>query len=112
MINQDQFDYVIKNLSERGFIKKFRDSWLFTEKGDSYTRRRSRHSWIRISYSPTNLWVPSLLHIDEPMRKWDWEFIEFCEISEREYIALCEYFEISLEQENQVILDDEETFVI
>lgn len=112
MINQDQFDYVIKNLSERGFIKKFRDSWLFTEKGENYTLKRSGHSWLRISYSTSSLWVPTLLHIDEPMREWDWVFTEFWEISEREYIALCEYFEISLEQENQVILDDEETFVI
>ena len=53
MINQDQFDYVIKNLSERGFIKKFRDSWLFTEKGENYTSRRSGNSWIRISYAPS-----------------------------------------------------------
>lgn len=112
MIDQDQFDYVIKSLSERGFIKKFRDSWLFTEKGENYTSSRSGSSWIRISYAPTNLWVPNLFHINEPMREWEWGFIELYEISEREYAALCEYFEIPLEKENQVILDDEEDFVV
>lgn len=112
MINQDQFDYVIKNLSERGFIKKFRDGWLFTEKGENYTSKRSGNSWLRISYAPTNLWVPSLFHINEPMREWVWGFTEFYEIKEDEYIALCEYFEIPLEKENQVILDDEEDFVV
>lgn len=44
MIDQVQFDYVIKNLSERGFIKKYRDGWLFTEKGDNYTHGRSEDS--------------------------------------------------------------------
>lgn len=112
MIDQDQFDYVIKSLSERSFIKKFRNSWLFTEKGENYTLRRSGHSWLRISYAPTNLWIPALFHIDEPKQEWEWGFTELNEISEREYTALCEYFEIPLEKENQVILEDEETFVI
>ena len=112
MIDQDQFDYVIKNLSERGFIKKFRSSWLFTEKGENYTCRRSENSWIRISYASTNLWVPNLFHINEPMREWEWGFTELCEITEDEYVALCKYFEIPLEKENQVILDDEEDFIV
>ena len=47
-----------------------------------------------------------------PLRSVEELVIEFCEIEEREYIALCEYFEIPLEKENQVILDDEESFVI
>ena len=110
MITQDQFNYVIKNLSERGLIEKCSGGWLFTEKGEKYTRSRSGTSWIRISCYSTDLWAPDLLHIDEPMYKWDWWFMELYQISEKSYMALCEYFEIPLEQDNANISVDDIIF--
>ena len=104
MITQDQFNYVIKNLSERGLIEKCSGGWLFTEKGEKYTRSRSGTSWIRISCYSTDLWAPDLLHIDEPMYEWEWRFMELYQISEKSYMALCEYFEIPLEQDRKSVV--------
>ena len=113
MITQEQANYVIDNLLGRNFIRKTSGGcYGFTRMGNEYTHRCSGDGWLRLNYYSNNLWVPDMSCIALPIDEWVWSFRNYDEIKEEQYAAFCKYFEIPIEENNQVILDDDDDFVV
>ena len=101
-----KIDKVLEKLLELHYIEKYDSGYKFTAVGRNYTRQKSGNGWTYLSrVSNKELWLC------DNNKFSSWRFVPTILITEEEFHDFCEYYNINVEDDKQLVICDEVEFM-
>ena len=101
-----KIDKVLEKLLELHYIEKYDSGYKFTAVGRNYTRQKSGNGWTYLSrVSNKELWLC------DNNKFSSWRFVPIILITEEEFHDFCEYYNINVEDDKQLVICDEVEFM-